>query len=138
MRSLRNKITNLEVYLQNNPEIDVILLNEVWIYPEEVIYYKLTGFDSIFWCRAARGGGTVIYCKKTLTYSVIQNDPNKFFSIIVEIKLKHRNLKISTFYKTTKDLIPQLCTTLEANYAAHRNILLIADANADLRWIHQC
>ena len=132
IRSLRNKVASLEVYLQQNPEIDIILLNEVWIYPDEVEYYELDGFDSIFCCRPTRGGGTAIYCRKTLTHTVIQSEPNNFSSIIIEIKMNHKKLKIGTYYNPAKENIPELCTMLDANYASQKNLLTIADANADL------
>lgn len=102
IRSLRNKMEELVHLLEVDfgGNIDVLVLTETWLYPSEVDFYNIRSYVAIHDCRDSRGGGTAIYLREHLKYTVdYDRDDNMKDSNFSIVHLIEQNLKIISIYR---------------------------------------
>lgn len=132
--SLRRRKAELQLLLHSHPEVDVIVLNEIWIYRSEVQFFELNGFNSIFNCRDSnRGGGSAIFVKSSIPFQVVKED-DQFNTILIELLLEDK-FKLMTCYRSPsylKDEIETYVNHMESYLNSYENLVFIGDTNIDL------
>jgi len=71
IQSIRKHFDDLSIFINNsNLYYNVIILSEVWIFPDEVDRYRIPGYNMLLQPRLSdRSGGVIIYLEETLHYS---------------------------------------------------------------------
>lgn len=98
--SLRNKLDYLKCICKTD-EPEILILNETWLYTNEVEFFKIEGYNNFFNCRdEGQGGGCAIFVRKELTCNIIKTY-QQFNTIVLEIhsKDRHANITIITMYR---------------------------------------
>lgn len=132
IRSLRNKIDELKCIVKNCTTLDIIILNETWLYINEVEYFNIEGYSAIHSCRSGRGGGAAIYIKNTLNYKCILNEYKNGCNW-VGVEIQNYNIKIETVYRPPQSdlqlFLHDLDNLLQMN---KKNLIIIGDINIDM------
>jgi hypothetical protein len=133
-RSVRNKLNDFEI-LEKKHKPDILILCETWLYSSEVQYYNIPGYCGIFNCRDSntRGGGTAIYIKDDIQYSVLYKN-NKCNMLIVEVVIcENIRQKICTFYRSPNlDPLDEFFNSFDEFLSKYKGMIVVGDANIDL------
>lgn len=134
-RSIRNKITELELIIKDNPQqIDVIICTETWLYKEEENYVNIPQYKSFYESRNEnKGGGVAIYVHNSVSVVNVQAESRENCnSLIVQIDCKGTKLNLATFYRPPQASLENSTNFLEGILRNNKNILLIGDVNINL------
>lgn len=132
IRSIKSNKDMLEQHLLIN-DIDIALLGEIWLKPEENIHIKDYTFNSTK--RADGYGGVAILIKKNIKHKLINNN-NKFDPIeIAEIETTNlkKNLTLVSIYippNINIKLLKKKFNELITNYNNKTNVIIAGDVNA--------
>lgn len=101
IRSLRNKLHELEILLNEQKQMPkIIIITESWLRKEDVQFYNLNGYSTVASCRENnRGGGILMFIHESIKYNEVKNvnfDKNH----LIIIHLTEIDLKICGFYKS--------------------------------------
>ena len=140
IRSLRNKVGELEVLLAKN-DPDVIVLCEHWLCDSEILFVKLSNYVlAAKFCRSiVHGGGVCIYVKTAIKfrdleiYSAVERH---FECVAIDLSLNNTLLKVVGIYRSPNSDIDiffdKLDEVLESLFTIDVKIVLCCDSNIDL------
>lgn len=114
IRSLRNKLDDLNDIVYQNKNIHIIILTETWIYANEEQYFNIDKFKAVHNCRNTRGGGASIYIREEIAF--IENDMTAYnFNEcnIVSLKLVKQKLTIFGVYRPPQNNIEEYINELD-------------------------
>lgn len=134
IRSLRNKLDDLNDIVYQNKNIHIIILTETWIYANEEQYFNIDKFKAVHNCRNTRGGGASIYIREEIAF--IENDMTAYnFNEcnIVSLKLVKQKLTIFGVYRPPQNNIEEYINELDKLLENQKETcILIGDINLDL------
>lgn len=133
IRSIRNKICELEIFIENLKERpNIIIITESWLREDELKIFNLKNYSSIGNCRSInRGGGILILVENNLNHNIIINEQfNK--SHLTMIKLYDINTKIAGIYRSPSTNSDQFVEILDDFLDKNDNLICFGDFNFDL------
>jgi hypothetical protein len=133
IRSLRNKLLELETTVAELKIIDIVIINEVWIYDYEIDIFNLPNYNVVYNCRNEdKGGGTAIFIKNNISFNEVCRD-DKYNFTVIEILNSNPKIKVGTFYRAPKaKLTNSFIDFLESKIRDNANHIFFADVNLDL------
>jgi hypothetical protein len=133
IRSLRNKLLELETIVAELKIIDIVIINEVWIYDYEIDKFNLPNYNVVYNCRNEdKGGGTAIFIKNNISFNEVCRD-DKYNFTVIEILNSNPKIKVGTFYRAPKaKLTNSFIDFLESKIRDNANHIFFADVNLDL------
>lgn len=133
IRSMRNKIDELEILIKNQQEeVHIIVLNETWLYSEESEYINLNNYVAVHNCRDQnRGGGTAIFIKEEIPFTTRINN-SKFNTTIIELTETKPRFRIATLYRPPDTSIDEFVDHLDEQMDKYKNLTIIGDFNINL------
>lgn len=127
----RNKLDNLNVYLEQHKNPDLLFLTETWLKNCETKYYDITGYEGVHNCRATKGGGVAIYIKQGFKFEIL-DITNIERCNIVGIKIANINFRIFCLYRSPKNNVNTYLYHLNQILENHKNIVIIGDININV------
>lgn len=133
------KFNQFKTFLAGFPKLpDIIAIQETWFRNDLTQLYSIPGFLNVHCCRQDGYGGTSVYIKQNLHYSVDVSKSECFLELITitlnNFKINFKPLKIISFYRSQKcdvnDFIGMLDVLL--NEHARNPIVVLGDANIDV------
>ena len=119
-------------------EIDIIIVNETWLYKEETDLFTLPNYDSIFNCRErskskpkSRGEGTAIFVNNKLKHQTLLCK-DKLNQIVIQLEINKEKFKIATMYRPPNTKVSDFYDELEQIMHKFDNIINAGDINIDL------
>ena len=145
VRGLQSKITNIENMLidlkASKCDIDILLLSETHKHANNINLVRIPGYREFHnYRKNKKGGGVSIYIKeKFMTTALEQYNvflEGRFESMTIELKLKKRNLLISSVYRPPNTSLSEFDRILKRYLETLRehsdNIVIGGDFNIDL------
>lgn len=131
IRSLRRKLDQI-LLLCTTMNLDVLILNETWLYSDEEPYFKMPGFHDVFNSRNdGVGGGCAIYVRNGIEFLLVEKYTS-LNAILIEIQGFETKLRLLTFYKPPREDPHSILNFLESVLAKHENLICCCDANINL------
>lgn len=133
IRSLRNKLIELELYIENlDLKPHIIIITESWLKEEEIPFFNLKGFQSIGNCRQnVRGGGIIIFIKDDIKFNILKNVQFSKSHLIM-LKLSDLNMKVAGYYRSPSTKFDEFIEILENTLDKTDNLTCFGDSNFDL------
>lgn len=129
-RSIRNKISDIEILLQNiNQVVHLILITETWLDKNDQEFYNLKNYISYHNVREKLGGGVVIFCHESVKSVLSVSDNFLNNSHLLVVKLSDHNINIGTVYRAPDCNISDFLSYFESKLKAIKNVLYIGDFN---------
>lgn len=131
--SIKNKLLELETIVSELEQIDIVIINEVWLFDYEVPGCNLPNFKAVYNCRNddERKGGTAIFIKNNIPFTEICKEEKYNFTVIEILNAKQK-LKIGTFYREPSSNPNSFIEFLENKLRQDSNHIFFADVNIDL------
>lgn len=101
-RSLNNKILEIQNIIQNlNTKIDVIMITETWMKPNQEKFFKFNNFNTVFANRENRiGGGACILINDTHNFDKVKSFCDDHDSIIIiNMNMKNKKQTLINVYR---------------------------------------
>ena len=154
IRSLKDKISNLNENSDEYAKFDVLCFNETNCDPQNFTFgvseLTLNGFHPPFIQTPARasnkGGGLAIYVNKNLTTEInckvlselsSNTDPNKGEFLFLEIKTKYKTIIVCNMYRSPSGDVNSFISELDSRLQAlqsrrNKMVIFVSDSNIDL------
>ncbi|XP_075163247.1 uncharacterized protein LOC142235881 [Haematobia irritans] len=116
---------------------DIIAIQETWFSEELLQLYKIPGYASIHCCRDDKYGGTSLYIRENLQFSLDICKSECFVEIIAitlqNYKIDNRKLKIVSFYRSQKCCVSNFMNMMDVLLSnnAQNPIIVLGDSNVD-------
>lgn len=132
------KFNQFKTLISNFPQLpNIIAIQETWFHSTLSSIYNIPGYNSIHCCRADGFGGTSVYVKNNLQYTVQVCENKSFCDLIVltleNFKINGKPLKIVSFYRSPKcnvndfyNIVENLMELYGRNYC-----IFVGDSNID-------
>lgn len=145
IQSLRNKLHQLQHFLQLHPNTDIIGIGEHWLLEAEIPLYNIDGYRLVgHYCRPESYGGVLFYAKEHLP---VENclgferlSQEKCFEICA-IKLSNNNSVLVNIYRTPdsdfETFIEKLETLLNIATSKFTNVIVMGDFNINFHKTNQ-
>lgn len=132
VRSMRDKVEEIELLATIRLYPEIIILNETWLHEEESKYFNIRGYESVHNCRKnKKGGGTSILIKNGINFSIkLKNE--KYNTLIVELLGLKSKLNIFTMYRAPDENVINYIEHLEYITDKYKNLIFVGDVNIDL------
>lgn len=133
IRSLRNKINEIEVFLSKNQFPDIMALTESWLYPEEEKFVQMDSYSAFMQSRPnKRGGGVAVFKQNRFEGHLLTKETNlDCESVTIEINSKPK-IKVQTIYRPPSTNIREFMHYLEESLQRYKNTIIIGDFNINL------
>ncbi|XP_075163372.1 uncharacterized protein LOC142236006 [Haematobia irritans] len=131
-----NKFKSLISQLPQLPS--VIAIQETWFQKDLVQVYDIPGYKAVHSCRFDSYGGTSIYIRNLLPFSVMEITSEGFIDSVVlrlnDVKVNGKPMIFTSFYKSPKCGINNFFNFMESTLERYgRNpCVFVGDANIDL------
>lgn len=124
----------LEFIEQLKSNFHLIIISEIWIKTQNVNFYNINGFNSIFSCRNDRpGAGIVMYIRNDLNFELTKTDKSNFEFHYIQIKLKDfSNNHVTAIYRPPNTDIDKFFDELELTVNKKYNNIILGDINIPL------
>ena len=135
IRSLRNKLHELEHYIQSLSFVPhLIILTETWLFEEEINYFNIENYKQFHCTRSTRGGGCAIYAHDTYFESnmIFSKDWEGNNILGIHIHNKNFNCNIFAIYKTPHSNTQNFIQEIEFILTQYSNSIIIGDTNINL------
>lgn len=134
IRSLRNKINDIEI-LVNNYKADIIVLTETWINETEKPFYNFTNYISIYSCRKRQGGGLGLFIHDSFEFETIEKLETENHGSIT-IKIDKLELIIFAIYRppsyNVNEFFDILDEKINSILVLNYKCIILGDMNIDL------
>lgn len=139
--SLRKKYLELEIFLEENKNIDLLCLTEHFLFLDEINYYNFKNFNlASSYCRKfKKQGGVSIYIKDNIQFLALENISKHSVELdfeIVGIKLVNINQIILCIYRSPdgdiNTFFSKLDLVLSIIVKTNSKILISGDFNIDI------
>lgn len=132
VRSIKNKLDDLKVLIDEIGHPDVLCLTETWLYSSIEDQFHINGYNVVFLSRdGERGGGVAIYISEDLSYAEGRKIHNNYFILEVIIKAGPFSVNVICVYNPHIDNAMKLFDDLEMLYSLHykSNLVIVGDFN---------
>lgn len=138
IRSLRTNFLDFVISIKPIIDlIDVIVLVETNICPEESDLYMIDGFCSYFKSRSERrGGGLGVFIKENILHEIVYPNNNAFESILLKASKNNIQIPVLAIYRppaltSISTFIRNISETLKFN-KLNKNLIIVGDINVDI------
>lgn len=133
-QSARNKFDDIQCYVKEN-NCDILVITETWFYSNQVNQFHISGYSSTHSCRNSKGGGSSIYIKDSIDYSIetTESTSNDRSLNFVSINLLGCNIRLCALYRPPS--LPFIDFIMELDEILNKNnwkTILIGDMNVNL------
>lgn len=135
MRSVKNKIDDLEIYLDSfTAKFDIIVLTETWLRKDEAPPH-IQGYKSITISREnRRGGGIAVYVKNSYQYIVL-DDLTSLNENVESLFVKVSNVVVGALYRPPSGIVAEFLhffeNALELLGHLAASFVILGDVNID-------
>lgn len=134
--SLRSKLHDLELFIQSFAvKPDIIALTEIRITNDEIPFFNIENYNSVFSCRAPNvnkksGGGVGLLISNKFKYNIIKRADNNFDNLLL-INLLEIKLNIGIVY-TPPDANKDNFIEILEQYLTNAPTIILGDVNMNL------
>lgn len=140
VQGLPNKINDIELFLENFKNVDVICITEHWLKPLQYNSISLPGYTiATCFCRTSHiRGGALVFVRNNVNFTVFETHLELCAELLFEccaVRLDEYNLVIICVYRTPHGDIKVFFEKLEYILEYHRrsrNIIICGDFNIDI------
>lgn len=117
--------------------LDIVILSEINIRPEQAQFYFLDDFEQFCWTREGRrGGGLMVFAKISVGMTLVRKIVSPFYEgIHLVFALGQKHTHLLALYRPPDLLIPPFIAELDhilSSIPANSSVLVIGDLNIDL------
>lgn len=133
IRSIRNKIEQLENLLSTHSHTHIIVLTETWLQEDETEYFNLSEYEHFHNTRASHAGGVSIYVHNCLSANAIYSkewDSNNMLGI--NIRNFGKSFNIFAIYKQPRSNFDIFNNEIEVVLEKFKNSIIFGDFNLNI------
>lgn len=101
-RSIRNKLTEIELLLNNfNGVVHILVVTETWLKINDVDFFNLANYKAYHNTREKHGGGVAIYCHENIESNLTFSEHFMINShcLITKITVNNLNFHVGVIYR---------------------------------------
>lgn len=139
VRGMNNlaKFDEIALFLEScESEIDVLIIGETWLKPENCQLYVIPNYSSYFSCRNASNGGLAVYIKENINHRIISNTHNDgFHHIFAELTVNEQIFDLHGVYRPPNYNFNDFLTILEniiASTSSNHSCFIFGDINVPM------
>jgi hypothetical protein len=133
IHSLRNKMSDLEVILENSTtQPEVVVICETWLSESLAPFCNLEGYEVVHNCRSDGYAGLSVFVRSNIEFELILNDKLNRNHFIM-LNFGEQKFKLLAIYRDSAERMPtQFFEYIDKLIERNVNCLIVGDLNIDL------